>query len=572
MPDLSEILRRGFQCHQSGKLERAESLYRKVLKHEPRHAETLDLLGILSNEMGKPELAIRQIRSAISIQPGAAIFHLHLGLLLEQTGDLASALTSFREAVRLQPGSAEAHFRLGNALQRTGNNAETIASFITATVLNPDYAEAHNNLGVILKDEGDLKAALGCFRRAIALKPDYAEAHNNLGAALLDQGDLDGAAESHRRAIALKPDYATAHDNLAALLLAKGEVEEAEMHGRRAITLEPDNAVAWVNLGVILGQRSAAEEQKCMERAIALQPDFALAHWNLSLAQLLRGDYRSGWPEYEWRWQWKDFSAPKRAFDQPQWRGEPLNGARILLHAEQGYGDTIQMLRYVPLVAERGGRVLLELPQELQQLAAEGLPGEFELSSAGESLPSFDWHCPMMSLPLAFETTIETIPLAPYLHRFAPLHEPGQELRVGVCWAGSPGHKQDRRRSIPTETLTPLASIAGVRWISLQKESGPLPFAMETAELRSFGETATIAGGLDLVISVDTAVAHLAGALGRPTWVLLPNRPDWRWLLEREDSPWYATMRLFRQSSPGDWAGIIERVAAEVERLAARRG
>lgn len=584
MADITQILRLAYQSHYAGQLEKAEQLYLEALHHDPRNVDALLLLAILTSQTSRTDAAVRLLRHAISINPNMAMLHLNLGLLYENSRDLQSAAESFKESIRLEPRSAEGYFRLGNINRGMSNHAEAIQNYLTAISLKPDYAEAHNNLGATLKDENDLKGAVESYRTAIMLKPDYAVAHNNLGVVLHDQGDSAGAAECYRRAIALKPGYATAYDNLGVALQDLDDFEEAESCGRQAVELDPQNAAAWANLGVALGQSDIGEEQRCMERAIAVEPDFAAAHWNLALTRLAQGDYPGGLPEYEWRWRGADFRSPKPHMPQPQWKGEPLNGARILLHAEQGLGDAIQMLRYVPLVALRGGEVILEIPPELHRLAATGLRGNFSLVSRGDALPPFAYHCPLMSLPLAFGTTVDTIPSpVPYLqfpaaasHHGRGLSRPsigGDTLRVGIAWAGNPHYKADRYRSIPSPFLEPLAEIEGIRWISLQKgEAGSRPpFDMEPETSESLAGTALVIAGLDLVIAVDTAVAHLAGAMAKPLWVLLSHRPDWRWMLQREDSPWYPTARLFRQPRPRAWAEVVERLQRELRALTAAR-
>jgi hypothetical protein len=372
---------------------------------------------------------------------------------------------------------------------------------------------------------------------------------NNLGNALQFQGRFEEAVACYSDALTAKPRYAEVFNNLGGSLRALGYLEEA---------------------------------LTCFDRALACDPEYAEAHWNRSLTQLLCGDYAQGWQGYEWRWKRRDRLAVRLDFAEPQWRGEALEGRRILLHAEQGLGDSLQFLRYVPLVQIRGGRVILEVPSTLRRIAAL-LPGIADLIIAGDARPHFDLHCPLMSLPLAFETGLESIPDAmPYLSIPTEAREkasafawPASGLRVGVVWAGNPNHPKDRFRSISFSALGPLLSTQNVNFFSLQL-GRDAEFAERNANIVDLGavigdlaDAAACVEQLDLVIAVDTSVAHLAGALGKPVWLLLPKDPDWRWLVGREDSPWYPTARLFRQAGVGNWSEVIARVAAELRNAVA---
>jgi hypothetical protein len=366
----------------------------------------------------------------------------------------------------------------------------------------------------------------------------------------------------------------------------------AELCLRKALSLHPNYAEAYVNLGFLsLEQENLEAAENCYREAIRLQPDCALAHTCLGRILLRKGDFEAGWPEQEWRWQWKDFPSPHRNFAQPQWNGEAIGAARIFLHAEQGFGDTLQFLRYVPLVIDRlrdqGASILLEVHPELHRLA-ETIPGVTQLISRGDAIPDFDWHCPLMSLPMAFATTLNTLPAGvPYLHADAFLAECAlsnhsraecEPLRVGVAWAGSTIDRADKKRSISLSLFAPLFAVAGVSCYGLQRgfafseaESLKFPFVGHLDATGDFGTTAAVISRLDLIISVDTAVAHLAGALGKPVWILLPKPADWRWLADRSDSPWYPSAKLFRQKTAGDWESVIAEVAAALEHTVAAR-
>ncbi len=399
----------------------------------------------------------------------------------------------------------------------------------------------------------------------------------------MERGEIEAAVESYRQAAALKPEEPQYANSLGHVLLLAGRYGDAEEWMRRALSVEPRYAEAYANLGYLssLQQKAGPVVEEYYRRAIALKPDLAQAHVNLSHCLLCRGAFCEGWVEHEWRWRWEQFPSPKRNFRQPQWKGEPIRGARILLHAEQGFGDTIQFLRYVPLVEEQGARIVLEVHPELQRLVAGTFDG-VEVIARGEVLPEFTWHCPLLSLPLAFGTEVESIPgVVPYLRCNAlrckgegsswVREKGGVGLRVGVVWAGGAINVVDRERSLSLAALRPLWQVDGVSFYSLQRgpvsveaDTGGLRFAGVQPQTGDFAETAAAICDLDLIVTVDTSVAHLAGALGKPVWILLPVRPDWRWMMERKDSPWYPSARLFRQTVEGEWSEVIAEVAAEL--------
>jgi predicted O-linked N-acetylglucosamine transferase (SPINDLY family)/ADP-heptose:LPS heptosyltransferase len=532
----------------AGRFADAETTCRNVIARDATHAGAWHLLGFLAFRAGNPEAAVAHVQRAAALAPDRADCRHTLGFILKTLNRHAEAETALREAVTRDPDFVDAHYQLGNLLRETRRPAESEAS----------------------------------YRRVLTLRPAHHQAHNNLGAALGELNRFDEAIEHLRRAIALKPDYAEAHSNLGNALRSLGQAQEAEAECRRAIAIAPRFASAHLNLGFVLQDVERFDAAlDCFRQAAACEPGYAKATLSEGILHLLRGDFAPGWEKYEARWRIGDL--PPRNFAQPQWRGEPLGGRTILLHAEQGFGDAIQFLRYLPRVVARGGKVVLELQRPLVPLA-RAIAGT-TVVARGETLPAFDLHCPLLSLPLAFGTTPATIPAAiPYVavaperaaHWLARLaREAG--LRVGLAWAGNAVHRNDHNRSIPFDRLAPLLAAAGVRWFSLQV--GPRaadlagrqgsPIADLAAELSDFGETAAAIAALDLVISADTAVAHLAGALGKPVWLMLPAAPDWRWQLGREDSPWYPSMRLFRQPRPGDWTAVAERVRAALETLAA---
>jgi len=574
------------QAHQAGDQKRAEQLYRQVLAGDPGHAEAHNNLGTALLHQGQPEEALACYHEAIRLRPDYVDAHNNLGHALNVLGRLDEALACYREALRLRPDYAPAHFNLGNALKAQGKPAEALACFREAVRLRPDYAEAHNNLGNVLAELGKLEEALACYREAIRLRPSYADPHNNLGNALSEQGRWDEALPSLREALRLCPDFAEAHNNLGNVLFEQGRLEEAFASLREALHLQPDFAEAHNDLGNAVFALGRPEEALAYYRqAIRLRPDYPDAHLNLSMALLQRGDFEEGWREYEWRWKGKGWSPP--AFAQPLWDGSALGGRTILLHAEQGLGDILQLVRYAPLVKSRGGTVVFACRRPLLRLLA-GAAGIDRLVPSDGTLPDFDVHAPLLSLPRLLGTTLASVPAdVPYLKPEPELVErwgrelgPATGLRVGIAWQGNPEHRKDRLRSVPLQQFEPLARLEGVRLVSLQKGMGVEQIA-EVADrfsildlgsrFEDFADTAAALAHLDLVVTVDSAVAHLAGALGVPVWLALPFVADWRWLLDRDDSPWYPTMRLFRQQTRGDWPGVFERLTAALRDLPVRK-
>ena len=511
----------------------------------------------------------------------AACFN-NFGNVLTALGRLDEAVASFQRAIALRPAYAEAHANLGIALKHLDRLDDALACLDHAIGLKTDYAEAYCNRGSVLTTMDRLDEAVASLDRAIALKPDYAVAYSNRGNALTHLRRWPEAASSYRRALALKPDFAEVLANLGAVQSDLGELDEALACVDRAIALKPDHADAHANRGIVLSHLNrVADAVVSCDRALALQPDSADYARNRAHLALLTGDFAAGWRHLERRWQARGFTSPDRQFAQPLWRGEPLDGRSLLLHAEQGYGDTIQFCRYAPMAAGRG-RVCLEVPGELVRVMS-CLPGLAGIIPSGATLPPFDLHCPLLSLPAAFQTELDTIPgPVGYLRADPSLRSqwslpPADGPRVGIAWSGRPSHRNDGNRSLPLAALLPLLE-CGAALHSLQPAMHDADRDVLAGERRidpvglgftDFADTAAVVAQLDLVIGVDTSVAHLAAALGRPTWILLPFAPDWRWLLDREDSPWYPTARLFRQQARGDWVSVIERVRREMQTFVA---
>jgi tetratricopeptide (TPR) repeat protein len=552
MATISEALAIAIQHHQAGRLEAAQQIYQQILQAAPNQADAWHLLGVLAHQAGKHEVAVEYIRRAIGLKGDADAFHNNLGAAYRALRRTPEAVACYRRALELTPNYFQAHYNLGNVLEDLGNLDEAIACYRRALELKPDYAEAFNNLGVVLNSQGKLDDAIACYLRALELKPEYAPAQNNLGNAWKDRGKLDEAVACYRRALHLEPDFADAHNNLGDALRDQGKLDEA---------------VA------------------CYRRALELEPDHAEAHLNQSFLSLLTGDFQRGWPEYEWRWRTRQ--CPRRDFSQPVWDGRPLEGRTILLHSGQGLGDAIQFVRYAAPVKQRGGAVIVECQSPLLSLLRT-CAGIDRLVGPGDDLPAFDVQAPLESLPGIFHTSPRDIPATiPYLFAGPGLIQRWRQelggiagLKVGIAWQGNPKYPNDRDRSIPLGCFEPLARCSGVRLLSLQKGAGVeqlqhlaerFPVTELGSRLEDFTDTAALMMSLDLVVTSDTAIAHLAGALGVPVWVALSFVPDWRWLLDRDDSPWYPTMQLFRQDKRGDWQGVFQRIEAALgQRMASR--
>jgi tetratricopeptide (TPR) repeat protein len=440
----------------------------------------------------------------------------------------------------------------------------------------PDCFEALAQLGALRLQAGNLPEAAGLLEAARRRQPKFPNLNLMLGSAYQRQGRFEEAAQCCRRETAVAPQNADAHYNLGLVLQKLERSDEAGAAYGRALELRPGYVDALVNLGNLRWQSGRVEAAlPLLEAAVRLAPQNAEAHWEWGMALLVSGDFQRGWAEYKWRWQLKDFAVHLPPLSRPRWTGEALQGRRILLQAEQGFGDAIQFVRYAPLVAARGGRVVIGCPEPLRRLF-ETVAGVERVVSQFAELPEYDVQAPLMALPEIFQTSLNTVPAAvPYfsLPKIAAAEAPAGPVRrrVGLVWAGQPAHRHDRYRSLPLEVLEPLLNDRETEWISLQVGGSNPRLDRLVAEgritnwgagLRDFMDTALAIMQLDLVIAVDTSVAHLAGALGRPVWLLLSFHGEWRWLLARSDSPWYPTMRLFRQSRPGDWPGVIERVAA----------
>jgi len=556
MLDTSREIQMALQHHRAGRLQEAQAIYQHVLRVQPNQPDALHLLGVVEYQRANYVRATELIRQAIRINDAVAEYHCNLGNALKDQGRSEESISAYRRALAINPTFPAAHFNLGLALLEQGRPDEAIACQKRALALEPGYPDAHNALGIALKNQGRVDEAIAAHRRAIALRPGFAEAHNNLGIALQAKGEFDAAVASYQKALALKADFPEAYCNLGLVNLDQGRVDDACVAFRRALTLKPNNASA---------------------------------HLNHALALLLQGEFAQGWKEYEWRLESaRELKALKVRFRCRVWQGEDLAERKILLYSEQGLGDTLQFIRYAPRVAQRGGRVFVECQPELKRLLQSVTEIEAVIGR-GEPHPDIDICCPLLSLPMVFGTTLDTIPAdIPYLAAEPDLVAfwsdrlaSAKGFKVGLVWGGRPTNRTDRRRSCALSDFVPFAKVAGIRLFSLQK--GPAAKQVQsppkgidlidwTGKIDDFADTAALVANLDLVISVDTAVAHLAGALGKPVWLLCRFDSEWRWLLNRDDSPWYPSMRIFRQRAPGNWAEVMDRVAAALNSLVRSTG
>jgi len=603
------------------RMEEAELAYVQAISIDGMNALARMGFGDLKMACGCPAEAMPEFEQALKTRPAMAAAHLGLGSALALLGRNEEALARYQQALALQPRLAETHFAVGFVLARLGRANEAEARYRRAVSLRPDFAAAWTNLGSLLREQGRELYAEAALRRAVELRPDLvsgwvnlailererkrpaaAEAHLRRAFTLnpsqvetliawcqfrASERDLSGAWHWLRWARARQPDHDEAANMEGILLHAEGRFEEAVDAFTRAEAL--GNRGAASNRGNSLLDLGRMEEAlRAHEGAVERDPTHPGAQYNLALTQLRLGDWLRGWPAYETRWQFREVHRAPRRFAQPRWQGEPLLGRSILLHAEQGLGDTIQFCRYATLVAARGGQPILEVQAPVERLM-HSLPvvrsGMAQITVLGErrSTADFDFECPLMSLPAVFRTTVETVPWAgaylgtdpaDALDKLTQFPSLRSGPRIGIAWAGNPRYKADEVRSTRLETLLPLLRV-DANWISLQKGEtaeqqiealpGDVVVVDGCSHDRDLVETAALISTLDLVITTDTSIAHLAGAMGKPVWILLPHLSDWRWMQENETTPWYPTARLYRQRSRGDWVGVLNRVAAELD-------
>jgi len=560
----------------------------RALALDAGHADTLQLMGLLSLQAKQYDAAIEWVGRANRADPTTP-YLASLGAALEQQGLLKEALKAFNEATQITPDDAELWTKLASVLVLSRRLDQAIWTYEHALKLDPRYWYAAYNYAVLLLDVGRFEEAVVKFDLCDELQPNHAATLNKRGEALYNLNRFEQALSDSRQARALDPMSAEACNEIGVTLQKLyGHEEEALQWFDRALDLRPDFVSALINKAFTLSEMQRFDEAlKVYRRVKRIDPENAETDWNVALIQLLNGDFEAGWAGREARWRISSLqgTANYPKFPQAMWLGEKnIEGKTILVCADEGLGDTIQFVRYAPMLTALGARVIL-LPQESLYPLLSGLPGVAQcLPNLNQGQPAFDMHCPITSLPLAFRTTLETIP-APTSYLPKPPQDRRQvwedrlgrhdKLRVGLVWSGDPKHKNDRNRSIPLRTFSRILD-ADATFVSLQKDTSSVDKAVLlertdivdlTAHLGDFMETAALISCLDLVITVDTSVAHLAGALGRPTWILLPYTPDYRWLLDREDSPWYPTARLFRQAATREWPSVLNRTRTELMAL-----
>jgi tetratricopeptide (TPR) repeat protein len=547
--NLGQSFNEALALHRQGRLREAEKIYTRVLKAAPDHFDALNLLGTVKAQLGRVGEAHRLLSAAVKINPGVPQVWANLGQILHMLKRNQEALDCFDKACALAPDDVGILNNRANALLSLGRPEEALAQLRDVLARAPQHPEARLNSGIAAAALGAMEEAVAEFDRALSIAPGHPVAHYNRGIALYELGRYADAVDAHDSVLAGAPDHPGAWLNRGRALAALNRFNDAIMSYGRAQAIRKDDA-----------------DTNFME----------------SLALLTLGDYRRGFEKYEARWRRTGMPEPTSR-GRPMWRGDyPLARKTVLLHAEQGLGDTIQFARYVPLLAASGANIMLEVQRELTGLMAR-LEGAKTILAHGEAPPPFDVHCPLGSLPLAFKTEPDTVPadipylaaddahLAKWSGRLSALERP----RIAIAWSGNASHLNDRNRSIAFSRLAQLFS-GPARFVSIQRDVRAEDAAALAAEqrvthlggeLENFADTAAAVALCDLVISVDTAVVHLAGAMGRPVWVLLPFAPDWRWTLDGETTPWYPTARLFRQTALGDWASVIERVATELKRF-----
>ena len=575
-----------------GRLAEAADWLQRVVRRNPEDDEAWGMLAGIQGQLGVFEEAARCSRELIRLRPHEAGGYASLGNALVAMGCVNEAIAPSSRAAELDPNNAIPWNLLGQIRERNEEWSAAASAYQQAVSLEPGLAGAWAGLGRTHQALGDRAQAEQAFLRALQCNPRDPDTLLMIGS-LYDEQDPPAAETHYRRALELRPNFVPAWVRLGNLLQNQNRVDEAEACYERALSFAPEDHEAHYNRGVLRQQQGRLKEAlACFDRAIASQPDFALAHWNKSFIHLLEGDYEQGWHEYEWRLRRPD--TVRRPFTQPRWDGSDLQGQTILVHDEQGYGDTFQFVRYLPLVRARGGRVVFECHPGLGPVL-QGCTGCDQLveRTSLQEVPTvpFDTDIPLVSLPGLFGTRIDAMPVdIPYLQadpvrvdRWRKHLADDRRFRIGIVWEGSPRHTNNLNRSCTLADFAPLSRIAGVSLYSLQKgpdaeQAARHPDGMDLIRLDQqldlearFVDTAAVMMSLDLIISIDTAAAHLAGALGRPVWTLVCATPDWRWLLERPDTPWYPGMRLFRQRQPGHWGDVFERVADELEQLIASR-
>jgi len=577
----------GVQCREIGDVDGAVTAFRRAVAMTPTNERFCFGLAAALQAQGLMAEAIAYYRKTLDLAPNCAPAHYNLGCLLLSLERFSEAAAALGQSLLLGAEFPHAHNNLGAALVALGRHEEAKSHFSAAVQLDSGCTEAHYNLGRLLSGQQHWAKAIPHFKNAITSNPDHTEAMFHLALCHHRNNEFDTAHALYARVIERVPTHAEAHLHQARLYLDRHEPERALMRCRQALAANSSAPDTFYRVGQIFEQLGCfSDALACLDATVQLQPANVDAHFNRALMLLRLGRLNDGWPDYEWRYRRANWpQAYPHRLKPPRWNGQAFRGQTLLVHCEQGYGDTLQFARYLPMVKSLGGRVLFEVPEPLIKLL-RGLPGVdelIELSPTRITARPFDQHIPLLSLPGLFRTTLETIPamdsfIAPdpsavrrWKHRLGP-----QGFKIGIVWAGSAWHHNDRNRSCRLTHFLPIARIPGVRLIGIQKgaaadEIKDLPpetgISNIGSELRDFSDTAALLQALDLIVSVDTAVVHLAGIMRKPVWVLLPFIADWRWFCHREDSPWYPSLRLFRQSHQGDWESVFNGLLRQLQRM-----
>ncbi len=568
------------QLQSDRRFAEAESAYLQILAHDAENADALQGLGWLAHQVGQDQIALQLLDRAVALRRTDHLLHWRIAVVSERLGQAPRADAAYARACELKPRERDLLGAFGLFLARIGQLDRAIDSFKRTVKIDPGFAQGYLQLGMAFDQLGKFPEAESAFRQSLRLNPHAPGTLQRLGQTLGKAGRLEEAIECLQQALRMDPDHFDANFNLAIAYRMLGRNEDTIAPLERALAVSPDSTAVLEELARNYSDLNLQQKAlPLLDKAIALKPGDTELRSLRALALLAIGELPQGFREYEIRWKSKTFPQNPRFSHVPQWTGFDIAGKTILLHTEQGFGDSIQFIRYAPLIVERGARVLLQAGKEILPLLmtvgriAEGIETDRTVSA-------FDVRCALLSLPFAFGTTLQTIPATvPYLHpdpqnieQWKPrLEAPAAARKIGLVWAGRPTHRRDRQRSMSLEMLAPLADVAGATYFSLQKGKAAeeridgFDLIQIGPDLKDFADTAAVIAQLDLVISVDTAVAHLAGALGKPVWTLIGSFTDFRWMLGREDTPWYPTMRLFRQSRRDDWASVIERVVADLK-------
>lgn len=580
---LEKLLKQAVAHHQAGRLPEGEAVYRELLEQRPDQWDAVYLLGTLLLQSGRFPDSIELLQRVIAHRPGVPDAHNNLGIAFKAVGRWEEAAREFEAALRADPVYQQALYNLGTLMKQRGLLADSEKCFRAALRLDSADVPTRRGLADVLKDRGKWPEAEEHYRALADADPENLDVRVNLGYVLARQERVKEAADVYQAILQQKPDYYQIHNNLSYLLERQGKLDEAAAGARRALELQPGYAEAYNNLGSALRSAHRLDEAcECFRKAAGLQPGFALAEFNFGTTRLLQGNYRAGWRGYERRE--ATLESPPRRFAEPRWTGEPIPGRTLLVHADQGFGDTLQFVRFLQPVRERSqARLVLECQPELVALLADSRVAD-EVVANGGAPAAFDVQVSLASLPGLLEIDLPQLPAnVPYIAAAAEMRPELEQLlarcegkmRVGLVWRGNREQARDVLRSLSAPLLEPLLRVENIAFVSLQIGAGGELEQLTSANrpldlgrhLRDFRDTAAVIERLDLVITVDTALAHLAGALARPVWTLLCFTPDWRWHLDRCDSPWYPTMRLFRQPVWGDWPAVMQNAAEELQRI-----